>query len=125
VHKQADCDACDEDVCTNKHAQGIVEILQPPFFLASLVFWLFLASMVSGITLSPFHVCIHSGTPVLNSATAFLLGQSGILVISCFHGFWDNFVSISCLYRVKKFPVFYSTGRSITAFTSARHLSLS
>jgi hypothetical protein len=32
-----------------------------------------------------------------NSATAFLLGQSGILAISCFHGFGDNFVSSSFL----------------------------
>jgi hypothetical protein len=35
-----------------------------------------------------------------NSATAFLLGQSGILSISCFHGFWDNFVSSSRLYTL-------------------------
>jgi len=35
-----------------------------------------------------------------NSATEFLLGQSGTLVISCFHGFWDNFVSSSCLYTL-------------------------
>jgi len=57
---------CDEDVYPNNHAQRIVEILQPPFFLANLVFWLFLASMVFGITLSLVHVCIHFGTPVLN-----------------------------------------------------------
>jgi hypothetical protein len=35
-----------------------------------------------------------------NFATAFLLGQSGILAISCFHGFWDNFVSSSRLYTL-------------------------
>jgi len=56
---------CDEDVYPSSYAQRIVEILQPPFFLASLVFWLFLASMVFGITLSPVHVCTHFGTLVL------------------------------------------------------------
>jgi hypothetical protein len=39
---------CDEGVYPSNHAQHIVEILQPPFFLASLVFWLFLPSMVFG-----------------------------------------------------------------------------
>jgi hypothetical protein len=32
--------------------------------------------------------------------SAFVLGQFGILAISCFHGFWDNFVSSSCLYTL-------------------------
>jgi hypothetical protein len=53
-----------EDVHPSNHAQHTIEILQLPFFLASLVFWLFLASMVFGITLSLFHVCTHFGTPV-------------------------------------------------------------
>ena len=35
-----------------------------------------------------------------NSAYAFLLGQSGILAVSCFHGFGDYFVSSSCLYTL-------------------------
>ena len=35
-----------------------------------------------------------------NSATAFLLGQSGILAISCFHGLWESLVSSSCLYTL-------------------------
>jgi hypothetical protein len=35
-----------------------------------------------------------------NFATAFLLGQSGVLVISRLHGFWDSFVSSSCLYAL-------------------------
>jgi len=56
----------DEDVHPRSHAQRTIEILQLPFFLASLVFWLFLASIVFGITLSLVQVCIHSGTPVLN-----------------------------------------------------------
>jgi hypothetical protein len=50
----------------SSHAERTVEIPQLTFFLASLVFWLFLASMVFGITLSLVHVCIHFGTPVLN-----------------------------------------------------------
>jgi len=37
---------CGEDVFPNDHAQCTIEILQLPFFLASLVFWLILASMV-------------------------------------------------------------------------------
>ena len=52
--------------CVPSHAQRTIEILQLPFFLASLVFWLFLASMVFRITLSLVHVCIQVGTPVLN-----------------------------------------------------------
>jgi len=32
---------------------------------------------------------------------------------------------LTCLQPVKKFPTFYGTRRLITAFTSARHLSLS
>ena len=36
---------CGEDVYPSSHAQRVVEILQNSFFLASLVFWLFLASM--------------------------------------------------------------------------------
>ena len=35
-----------------------------------------------------------------NSATAFLLGQSGILAISCFHGLWESLVPSSCLYTL-------------------------
>ena len=34
-----------------------------------------------------------------NSATAFL-GQSGIMAVSCFHGFWDSYVCSSCLYAL-------------------------
>ena len=50
----------------SSHAQFIVGILQPPFLLVSLVFWLFLACVVLGIALSLVHVCVHFGTPVLN-----------------------------------------------------------
>jgi hypothetical protein len=57
---------CGEDVYPHNHAQRTIEILQMPFFLASLVFWLFLASMVLGITLSVVHVCIHFETHALN-----------------------------------------------------------
>jgi hypothetical protein len=57
---------CGEDVYPSSHAQRTIEILKLPFFLASLVFWLFLASMVFRIILSLVHVCIHFGTPVLN-----------------------------------------------------------
>jgi len=66
-----DCTACSrvrggfqygEDVYPNKHAQRTIEILQLPFFLDSLFFWLFLASMVFGITLSLDHVCEHWNT---------------------------------------------------------------
>jgi hypothetical protein len=32
-----------------------------------------------------------------NSATAFFLGQSGVLAISRLHGFWESFVCCSCL----------------------------
>jgi len=53
-------------VYPNNHAQCTIEILQLPFFMASLVFWLFLAAMVFGITFSLVHVCIHFGAPVLN-----------------------------------------------------------
>ena len=53
---------CGEDVYPSSHAQRTVEILQLPFFLASLVFWLFLASTVFGLALSLVHVCIHFGT---------------------------------------------------------------
>jgi hypothetical protein len=35
-----------------------------------------------------------------NSATAFLLGQSGVLAISRLHGFWDSFFSSSCMYAL-------------------------
>ena len=35
-----------EDVYPSNHAQRTIEILQLPFFLVSLAFWLFLASMV-------------------------------------------------------------------------------
>ena len=56
-----------EDVYPNDHAHRTVEILQLPFSQASLAFWLFLASMVFGIALSPVHVCMHFGTPVLNA----------------------------------------------------------
>ena len=35
-----------------------------------------------------------------NSATAFLLGQSGILAVSCSHGLWESLVSSSCLYTL-------------------------
>jgi hypothetical protein len=35
-----------------------------------------------------------------NSATAFLLGQPGVLAISCLHGFWTSFISSSCLYAL-------------------------
>jgi hypothetical protein len=55
---------CDKGVYPSNHAERIVEILQPPFFLASLLFWLFVASMVFGITLSLGHVCVHFGTSV-------------------------------------------------------------
>jgi len=34
-------------------------------------------------------------------------------------------VKLTCLQLVQKFPAFYGTRRFITAFTSARHLSLS
>jgi len=54
---------CGEDVYPSNHALCTIEILQLPFFLVSLVFWLFLASMVLGITLSLIHVCIHFETP--------------------------------------------------------------
>ena len=57
---------CDEHVYPSNHAQRIVEILQRLVFLASLVFWLFLASTVFGITLFLVHVRIHFGTTVLN-----------------------------------------------------------
>jgi len=57
---------CGEDVYPSSHAQRMIEIPQLPFFLASLKFLLFLASMVFGITLSLVHVCIHFGTPALN-----------------------------------------------------------
>ena len=55
---------CCEDVYPSNRSQRTVEILQPPFFLASLVFWLFIASVFFGIILSPVHVCIHFETPV-------------------------------------------------------------
>ena len=51
---------CGEDVYPSNRAQRIVEVLQPPFFLAGLVFWLFLASMVFGITLFLVHVCLNA-----------------------------------------------------------------
>jgi hypothetical protein len=35
-----------------------------------------------------------------NSVTVFLLGQSAVLAISHLHGFWDSFVSSSCLYAL-------------------------
>ena len=54
------------EVFPSNHAQRTIEILQLPFFLASLVFWLFLVSMVFVITVSVVHVCIHFGTPALN-----------------------------------------------------------
>jgi len=40
---------------------------------------------------------------------------------------WSRFLleKLTGLHLVKKFPTFYETGRFITAFTSARHLSLS
>jgi hypothetical protein len=57
---------CGADVYPSSRAQRTVEILQLPFFLASLVFWLFLASVVFVITLSLVHVCIHFGKPALN-----------------------------------------------------------
>jgi hypothetical protein len=57
---------CGEDVYPSNRAQSIVEILQPPLFLASLVSWLFLASKVFGITLSPVRARIHFGTAVVN-----------------------------------------------------------
>ena len=56
---------CGEDVYSN-HGLHTIEILQLPFFLASMVFWLFLSSVVFGITLSLVQVCIHFGTPALN-----------------------------------------------------------
>jgi len=55
-----------EDVFPNNHAQRTIEIQQLPFFLASLVFWLMLASMFFEITLSLILVCRHFGTLVLS-----------------------------------------------------------
>jgi len=57
---------CGEDVYPSNHAQRTIEILQLPFFLASLVFWLILASMVFEIALSLILVCKHFGTLVLS-----------------------------------------------------------
>jgi len=57
---------CNEGVYPDIHAQHTIKILQLPSFLASLVFWLFLASMVFGITLSLVYVCIHFETTILN-----------------------------------------------------------
>ena len=57
---------CGEGVYPDNHAQRTIEILQPPFFLATLVLWLFLASKVFGITLSLVRVCIHFTTAILN-----------------------------------------------------------
>jgi hypothetical protein len=55
-----------EDVYPSSHAKRTIEILQLPFFLANLLFWLFLASMFFEITLSPVHVSIHFGIPAVN-----------------------------------------------------------
>jgi hypothetical protein len=49
---------CGRDVYPSSHAQRTIGILQLPFSLASPVFWLFLASMLFGITLSLVHVCM-------------------------------------------------------------------
>jgi hypothetical protein len=45
-------------MCPSNHAQHIVEILQPPFFLASLVFWLFLTSILNLLTVILFPVVL-------------------------------------------------------------------
>jgi len=50
----------------SNHAQCTIEILQLPFFLDSLVFWLILASMVFEIALSLILVCKHFRTLVLS-----------------------------------------------------------
>ena len=57
---------CGEDVYLDNHAQRTIEILKLPFFLASLVFSLFLTSVVFGITMSLVRVCVHFETHVLN-----------------------------------------------------------
>jgi hypothetical protein len=57
---------CGEDVFPSSHARCTVEILQLPFFLANLVLWLILASMVFEITLSIVLVCTQFGTLVLS-----------------------------------------------------------
>jgi len=43
---------CGGDVFPSNHAQRTIEILQLPFFLDRLVFWLILASMVFEIALA-------------------------------------------------------------------------
>jgi len=43
---------CCEDVYPSNHARHTIEILQLPLFLANLVFWLILASMVFETSLS-------------------------------------------------------------------------
>jgi hypothetical protein len=57
---------CGEDVYPSNHDRRTIEILQLPLFLASLVFWLILASMVFEKTLSLVLVCTHFGTLVLS-----------------------------------------------------------
>ena len=54
------------EVFPSNHAQRTIEILQLPFFLDSLVFWLILASMVFEIAMSLILVCKRFETLVLS-----------------------------------------------------------
>jgi hypothetical protein len=62
-----------EDVYPSSHAQRTIEILQLRSFLASLVFWLFLAFMVFGITLS---LILTVVLPCMLTITQLLLQQN-------------------------------------------------
>jgi hypothetical protein len=46
----------------------MIGVPQLPFFLASLVCWLFLVSMAFGLALSLVHICMLFETPVLGGA---------------------------------------------------------
>jgi len=55
---------CCDGLYPGNPAQSTIEILQLPFFLAILVFWLVLASMVFGFTWFLIHVFMHFEMPV-------------------------------------------------------------
>jgi len=57
---------CGWDAHASNHAHRTVGTVQLPFFWASLLPWIFLASTVCGIVMSLILVCIRSGTPALN-----------------------------------------------------------
>ena len=83
--------------------------------IAKLFYFCHLKKLVRPETSGPYYVLTHSFTHSLTHSLTYLLTP------------WNRFLfeKLTGFQLVRKFPAFYGTRRSITAFRNARHLSLS